>query len=193
MRWLACELHTHTVHSDGRQTLQELGNGAARLGFDCLALTDHNTMSGLADKQIVEQSAGIFILPGMEWTTFHGHMVTIGLDDYVDWREAQPANIHDGVAAVHRHGGLAGLAHPFRIGSPACTGCYWEYAVQDWNDFDYIEVWSGTFAPIKTDNSRAFSLWTDKLNEATALRQLRGGTGMNKPIQKSQSRLPIWE
>jgi len=137
MRWVACELHTHTVHSDGRQSLMELARGASRLGFECLVLTDHNTMSGLAEREQAEQETGLAIIPGMEWTTFYGHMVTVGLQEFADWRNARPGNLHDGVAEVHRLGGLAGLAHPFRIGSPVCTGCYWEYPIADWNDFDY--------------------------------------------------------
>ncbi|WP_217593960.1 CehA/McbA family metallohydrolase [Cohnella sp. GbtcB17] len=194
MRWTACELHAHTLHSDGKMTLTELASAAAKLGFECVALTDHNTMSGLADKEAAERQAGIAILPGMEWTTFHGHMVTVGLAEYVDWRQANTGNIHDGVSAVHARGGVAGLAHPFRIGSPACTGCYWEYEVEDWNDFDYIEAWSGTFAPIKTDNARAFALWTDKLNEgyrlaATSGRDWHDAAETDEPISVTYLRL----
>jgi len=55
MKWFACELHTHTLHSDGSQTLGELAAGAANLGFDAIALTDHNTMSGLSGKTEIEQ------------------------------------------------------------------------------------------------------------------------------------------
>lgn len=165
MKWIACELHTHTLHSDGRQTLQELAEGAAKLGFDAIALTDHNTMSGLVGKEEVEREYGLIIVPGMEWTTFYGHMVTIGLSEYADWREAMQQDIDRGIERVHRLGGIAGLAHPFRVGSPACTGCFWEYEIGDWNAVDYIEVWSGTFPSIQTDNHRAYRLWTDKLNE----------------------------
>ncbi|MCC3372742.1 CehA/McbA family metallohydrolase [Cohnella sp. REN36] len=164
MKWVASELHTHTYHSDGGQSLSELAAGAAALGYACIALTDHNTMAGLREREEAERETGIRILPGMEWTTFYGHMVTIGARTFADWRKAHPRRIHEGVAEVHRHGGVAGLAHPFRIGSPACTGCFWEYEIADWNDFDYIEVWSGTWAPIKTDNARAFALWTERLN-----------------------------
>lgn len=174
MRWLACELHTHTLHSDGSQTLEELANGAAGLGFDAIALTDHNTMSGLIGKEEIERRTGLHILPGMEWTTFYGHMVTIGLGEYVDWRQAERGGIDEGIAGVHRFGGLAGLAHPFRIGSPACTGCFWEYEIGDWNAVDYIEVWSGTSPSIQTDNRRAFELWTDKLNEGYRLAATSG-------------------
>ncbi|MFD1773579.1 CehA/McbA family metallohydrolase [Paenibacillus rhizophilus] len=164
MRWLASELHTHTFHSDGRQTLRKLASGAAKLGFDCIALTDHNTMSGLGDSELIERETGVVIIPGMEWTTFYGHMVTIGLQDFVDWRKTGQSEIHEGISMVHGRGGLAGMAHPFRIGSPVCTGCYWEYEIKDWNDLDYIEVWSGTFASVKPENRRAFALWTDRLN-----------------------------
>ncbi|WP_434751077.1 CehA/McbA family metallohydrolase [Paenibacillus amylolyticus] len=165
MKWLACELHTHTLHSDGSQTLEELVTGAAELGFDAIALTDHNTMSGLIGKGEIEQEYGLHIIPGMEWTTFYGHMVTIGLQEFADWRDVSRDDIEKGIAVVHRHGGIAGLAHPFRIGSPACTGCFWEYEITDWPSVDYIEVWSGTFPSIQTNNHRAFELWTQKLNE----------------------------
>jgi hypothetical protein len=165
MTWVACELHTHTFHSDGRQSLAELAAGAVALGFDCIALTDHNTMTGLVSKEEVERETGISIISGMEWTTFFGHMVTIGLDEFLDWRPVGPGDIHAGLARVHERGGIAGMAHPYRVGSPMCTGCYWEFEISDWNDIDYIEVWSTTFAPIKNNNIRAFKLWTDKLNE----------------------------
>src|SRR5437870_528298 len=44
-RWLAGDLHTHTVHSDGTQTVPELSRFAAGLGLDFIAVTDHNTVS----------------------------------------------------------------------------------------------------------------------------------------------------
>ncbi|QWU16914.1 PHP domain-containing protein [Paenibacillus sophorae] len=187
MRWLASELHTHTFHSDGRQSLRELAAGAAKLGFDCIALTDHNTMSGLGDCEQAQQETGVVIIPGMEWTTFHGHMVTVGLQNFVDWRKAERSDIHDGISMVHGQGGLAGMAHPFRIGSPVCTGCYWEYEIKDWNDLDYIEVWSGTFASVKPENRRAFALWTERLNAgiriaATSGRDWHEQTHTDEPL-----------
>ncbi|QGQ99989.1 PHP domain-containing protein [Paenibacillus psychroresistens] len=165
MRWAACELHTHTFHSDGKQTLLELAKAAKSLGFDSIALTDHNTMTGLQGRESIEAETDLTIIPGMEWTTFYGHMVTIGMDAFVDWRAKGIGDIHQGIAEIHAQGGVAGMAHPFRIGSPICTGCFWEYEISNWNEIDYIEVWSGTFPSIKKDNLRAYQLWTDKLNE----------------------------
>jgi hypothetical protein len=174
MRWTACELHTHTFHSDGQQTLLELANGAKSLGFECIALTDHNTMTGLRDRESVEAETGILIIPGMEWTTFYGHMVTIGMDAFVDWRSKGIGDIHQGITEIHANGGIAGMAHPFRVGSPICTGCYWEYEIKDWNDMDYIEVWSGTFPSIHKNNQRAFQLWTDRLNAGNRIAATSG-------------------
>ncbi|WP_010277308.1 CehA/McbA family metallohydrolase [Paenibacillus senegalensis] len=195
MKWFACELHTHTVHSDGSQTLQELATGARKLGFEAIALTDHNTMSGLIDKEEVQRESGLIVISGMEWTTFYGHMVTIGINSFADWRQTDKDSIDQGIAAVHRSGGLAGLAHPFRIGSPACTGCYWEYDIKDWSAVDYIEVWSGTFAPIQISNHRAFALWTEKLNErfrvaATSGRDWHSQTKTEEPLSVTYLGVP---
>jgi hypothetical protein len=194
MKWIACELHSHTFHSDGRQTLTELAAGAKALGFDCIALTDHNTMTGLIGKEAVEQEIGIAIIPGMEWTTFHGHMVTIGAEDFVDWRRVGIHDIDFGIERVHSHGGIAGIAHPFRMGGPLCTGCFWEFVIEDWNKLDYIEVWSETFNSIKNDNARAFQLWTDKLNEgyriaATSGRDWHVQAPLNVPVSVTYLRL----
>lgn len=164
-RWIPCELHTHTFHSDGKHSLSEVSKGARELGFECIALTDHNTMTGLHYKESVELENGVSVIKGMEWTTFFGHMVTLGVESYVDWRAVGPGDIHKGIEQVHAQGAIAGIAHPYRMGSPVCTGCYWEFEITNWSDIDYIEVWSGTFASIKKDNTRAFSLWTDLLNQ----------------------------
>src|SRR5262249_2819326 len=44
-RWLAGDLHTHTVHSDGGLTVPELALLAARNGLDFLPITSHNPAS----------------------------------------------------------------------------------------------------------------------------------------------------
>ncbi|NOU95748.1 PHP domain-containing protein [Paenibacillus sp. LMG 31456] len=164
-QWLPYELHTHTFHSDGEHSLLELANSAKELGLFGIAMTDHNTMSPLLERDQVELETGLQIIRGMEWTTFFGHMLAIGIVDYLDWRDLGIKDIHRGIERVHRQGGVVGIAHPYRVGSPLCTGCYWEYEISDWKDIDYIEVWSYTFPSIMNSNQRAFQLWTDMLNQ----------------------------
>lgn len=105
---------------------------------------------------------------------FFGHMVTLGIRDYVDWRQLSPFHISRGIEGVHRQGGVVGIAHPFRVGSPMCTGCFWEFEISDWDEVDYIEVWSGLFPSIQKNNSRAFALWTDLLNRGIRISATSG-------------------
>ena len=64
-----CDLHTHSVYSDGTFTPAELIDSAIQSGLSAIALTDHNTVSGLHD--FLDASAGkpIDIVPGIEITT----------------------------------------------------------------------------------------------------------------------------
>lgn len=164
MRWLPFELHTHTPHSDGTHSLLEMCRAAAELGLEGIALTDHNTVSGLADAEAVSRQTGIAIIPGMEWTTFYGHMLTLGAP-YCEWRDLGPGDIHKGIARVHEQGGIVGIAHPYSFGSPICTGCHWDYTVSDWNQIDYMEVWHETMPSMKNHNAPAFRQWTELLNQ----------------------------
>lgn len=164
MRWVPFELHTHTPHSDGTHSLLEMCRAAAQLGLEGIALTDHNTVSGLADAEAVSQETGITIIPGMEWTTFYGHMLTLGAS-YCEWRDLGPDDIHRGIDRVHEQGGIVGIAHPYSFGSPICTGCHWDYTISDWNQIDYMEVWHETMPSMKNHNVPAFKQWTELLNK----------------------------
>jgi DNA polymerase (family 10) len=42
------DLHTHTNYSDGRATIEEMVEGAAALGYDYIALTDHSPSARIA-------------------------------------------------------------------------------------------------------------------------------------------------
>lgn len=46
MSYLPCELHCHTVHSDGDFQVRELLEKAKQSDLSLIALTDHNTFSG---------------------------------------------------------------------------------------------------------------------------------------------------
>ena len=78
MRWYPVELHTHTCHSDGTFTVEELVQAAKMNGYRALALTDHNTASGTPELIEVAREQGILPVRGLEWTTYYGHMVVLG-------------------------------------------------------------------------------------------------------------------
>lgn len=46
LKWFPCEMHCHTLHSDGKFTVESLMQTAKEYGLSGIALTDHNTVSG---------------------------------------------------------------------------------------------------------------------------------------------------
>jgi hypothetical protein len=108
-RWLAGDLHTHTVHSDGKLTVPELAVLAARRGLDFLAVTDHNTVSHHAELAAAARRYGIILLPGQEVTTDGGHAGALGDVGWIDFREEPDAWLD----ATEAAGGLLSVNHPF--------------------------------------------------------------------------------
>jgi len=80
------DLHTHSTASDGRLTPTELIQEAARRGLTALALTDHDTISGLDEAKAASIEAGIRFIPGIElqisWNEESGgefHLLGLGV------------------------------------------------------------------------------------------------------------------
>ena len=163
IQWKCFELHTHTRNSDGNFSVTELCDHAKDFLYDGIALTDHNTLSGMDELPVGGETFPV--IPGIEWTTYYGHMLVIGAEKFVDWRFARPDTIDEYTQAVKEAGGVIGIAHPFHLGSPMCTGCYWDFKVGNWSNIDYIEVWSCPFPQKNIINEIAFSWWTDLLNQ----------------------------
>ena len=65
---LRCDLHTHSVFSDGTYTPGEIIAEAKRLGL-IVALTDHNTAAGLPEFMDAAQKLGVTSVPGVEFST----------------------------------------------------------------------------------------------------------------------------
>ena len=112
-RWLAGDLHAHTVHSDGAMTVPELACFAISRGLDFIAVTDHNTVSHHAELPSAARRYGITLLPGQEVTTAYGHAGVLGDTGWIDFRR----DPDDWLAATERAGGLMSVNHP--IAGPA--------------------------------------------------------------------------
>lgn len=63
------DLHTHTNFSDGSMTPEELLFHAKEVGLSALALTDHDTVSGLARARDAAEKYGVEFVPGVELST----------------------------------------------------------------------------------------------------------------------------
>lgn len=169
--WKKSEIHSHTNHSDGSQSIEELVNKARELDISYLAVTDHNTMSATENIAELEKAYGVRLIRGIEWTTFYGHMLTLGYDHLtaINWSRVGPNSIEESIKEVKKEGAIVGIAHPYQIGSPFCTGCYWEYDMSDLNHYDFLEVWNGEDPHRSKINKLAFDKWTELLNHGAKI------------------------
>lgn len=72
------DLHVHTTHSDGVFSPGEVLRSAAQAGLAAVAITDHDTVSGVSVAQPEANRLGIELIPGIEMTAEHaGHEVHI--------------------------------------------------------------------------------------------------------------------
>lgn len=75
------DLHMHSTASDGALTPTQLVTLCAERGLTHMALTDHDTMDGVAEAGQAAASAGVCLLPGCElstrWQGINIHMVAL--------------------------------------------------------------------------------------------------------------------
>ncbi len=64
-----CDLHTHSVFSDGTYTPAQLLEEAQQRNLSAIALTDHNTVAGLPDFLKAAQGKTVEAIPGVEFST----------------------------------------------------------------------------------------------------------------------------
>lgn len=80
------DLHSHSQASDGVLTPAELVARAVQMRVGVLALTDHDTVAGIAPAQqaIAQQGLPLYLLPGVEistlWENHEIHIVGLGID-----------------------------------------------------------------------------------------------------------------
>lgn len=68
-----CDLHTHSVFSDGTDTPAQLLAKAQVRGLCAIALTDHNTVAGLPSFMEAAQGSSVRAVPGVEFSAdYHG-------------------------------------------------------------------------------------------------------------------------
>jgi PHP domain-containing protein len=132
LRWLAGDLHAHTVHSDGAFTVPELAALAAARGLDFLAVTDHNTVSHHPELSAVGAAYGLVLVPGQEVTTDRGHANVFGPVGWVDFRRP----VDDWIPTAD---GLISINHPLT------ADFAWRHAFRPGARPRLVEVWHSSW------------------------------------------------
>ncbi|HEX3959239.1 MAG TPA: CehA/McbA family metallohydrolase [Trebonia sp.] len=154
-RWLAGDLHSHTVHSDGAMTVPELAAFAIRRGLDFLAVTDHNTVSHHAELPLASARYGITLLAGQEVTTAAGHANVFGEVGWIDFR----GTADDWLDAADRAGGLMSVNHPIagpvawlhgmRRRPPLVEVWHWSWLDLSWTiPLSWWQAWDPAAIPV---------------------------------------------
>lgn len=63
------DLHLHTHHSDGTMTVEQIVNLAKEKNIELIAITDHDTVSGVKEAQEIGAQIGVKVIPGIEINT----------------------------------------------------------------------------------------------------------------------------
>ena len=79
-----CDLHCHSTCSDGLLGAADVAQRAAGNGVDLLALTDHDSLDGLAAARLVAATAGMGLVNGVEisieWQSLQIHILGYAFD-----------------------------------------------------------------------------------------------------------------
>lgn len=105
------DLHIHTKASDGTFTPYEmLEYVSAETDIAVLAVTDHDEIDGaLEAAALAEQYPGVDVIPGIEVSTFDGHLIGLWVETaFPVLRSAEWT-----IDAIREQGGLIIVPHPF--------------------------------------------------------------------------------
>lgn len=87
------DLHAHTIHSDGSATPSELIERAKINGASAVAITDHDTVSGLDEGRTAAATLGIEFINGLELSAEYSPGTMHILGYYID-------DLHEGLSAT---------------------------------------------------------------------------------------------
>jgi hypothetical protein len=70
------DLHAHSTASDGSRAPADVVREAKRIGLAAIALTDHDTVAGIAEAAAAAEELGLRVVPGVELSAVEGDVET---------------------------------------------------------------------------------------------------------------------
>ena len=179
-RWYRGDLHAHSEHSDGANTVEEIVNFVREAGLDFFALTDHNTISHWDELARLSNGGGsTLLIPGEEITMYGGHANVWGLDGWIDFRGSDDDRVAALVEEARARGSMFSVNHP---DSPI------PWLHEQVRGYGAIEVWN---APWRYYNEPALLRWEGHLLRGERMVAV-GGSDSHciPPARMTQPNLP---
>ena len=143
--------HSHTEFSDGALTIKQNVEWHLALGYNALAITDHNNMRHLEKVDRVRNEyaeKGIIILSGIEWTTNRIHLNFLGISNW-DSKISYKTSDEQIIEAINKAQDLGAIV--------VCNHIPWslyEYHMKTHPSRDTLLEWGIDFIEIINDDSK---------------------------------------
>ena len=134
-QWLRGNLHVHTTKSDGLRTPQQIINDYARLGYDFLMISDHDTYTSPKDYRRYKNK-GLILIPGNEISANGPHMLHVGAGRRIEPSALRQQVIND----VNASKGFVVVNHPNWLTD--FDHCPVE-KMQEWIGYAGLEIYNG--------------------------------------------------
>lgn len=112
------ELHCHSwfskgskIPTEGLSSPEEIAQVLKKKGFGGFAITDHDSIVSWKGAEKEAKKLDILFIPSLEISTNSGHLIGLGISEYVKPR----MDLFETIDEIHDQGGLAIAPHPFDI------------------------------------------------------------------------------
>ncbi|MCD7782058.1 MAG: PHP domain-containing protein [Methanosphaera sp.] len=103
------DTHIHSQYSkDSITPLEDIVKYSQKIGLGAIAITDHDEIEGTWAVRKLEHE-GLLLIPGEEVSSTKGHIVALGITDYIKPLQTPEETID----AIHDNAGIAIAAHPY--------------------------------------------------------------------------------
>ncbi len=183
-RWYIGELHEHTSRSVGALAVETTIHQYEALGYQFLALTDHDL------PPLEHPAAQLEIITGQEIETFYGHATLLGNRKQIHWhRNGIPKPLSDIILETHESGGLFCIAHPFSLLHNNNVTA-WHSSEMEWQYVDLLEIWSGCWKERFPEILKTLDCWDSLLNQGYKIIGVSGKGAKGGICQELVEQLP---
>jgi len=176
IRWYRGDLHTHTTLSDGHMSPKEAVSYCEDNGIDFFFLTEHNIV------HTGYESTKVLFIPGIEVTTFKGHLLMYGFDNFPDFFECSDFHskfIYKLLEEKKKKNFITNIAHP------VMKPWDWQFGKTRLDDIDLLELCNcPTWPPAEEANNHAIELLDLLWNDGYRIFGVGGSDNHLKPEEK---------